>query len=91
MPSSPSYKRNYKQEAASESPERQENRAKRMAAHRAFEKASGREIPPGYDVDHRKPLSKGGSNKPSNTGLQRSSSNRSYPRNSKGGMKNQRD
>ena len=91
MPSSPSYVRNYAREAATESPQRKENRAKRMAARRAFEKASGHNIPKGYDVDHRTPLSKGGSNSKSNLQLQRSSDNRSYPRTKTGAMKSRYD
>lgn len=91
MPSSPNYVRDYKQEARTESDERRKSRAKRNAARRAFEKALGRDIPEGYDVDHKRPLSKGGSNQRRNLQLQRSSSNRSYPRTSKGGMRSSRD
>lgn len=91
MPSSPGYKRDYKQEAATESPERKRDRAKRNAARRAFEKALGHAIPKGYDVDHRKPLSKGGGNSRSNLGLQKASSNRSYPRTRSGAMKSRSD
>lgn len=87
MPSSPGYKRNYKQEARTESPERKLDRAKRMVARRAFEKASKSGIPAGYDVNHIQPLSRGGSNLPSNTDLRRSNLNRSYPRRSNGSMK----
>lgn len=91
MPSSKNYKRNYKQEAAAESPQRKEERAMRIAARRAFEKALGHPIPEGQDVDHRQPLSKGGSNAPSNTQLQDANSNRSYPRNHDGSMKPNHD
>lgn len=87
MPSSKNYIRNYKQEARTESPERKLDRAKRMVARRAFEKASKSGIPEGYDVNHIKPLSRGGSNLPSNTDLRRSSPNRSYPRTKTGSMK----
>lgn len=90
MPSSPGYKRNYRQEAASESPARKAARVKRMRARRAYEKKYGK-IPKGYDVDHKKPLSKGGGNKMSNLGLQKSSSNRSYRRTSSGAMKSKYD
>ena len=91
MPSSKNYVRDYKQEAASETPKRKTQRAQRMAARRAYEKAAGEPVPPGYDVDHRKPLSKGGSNRKGNLGLQRSSANRSYPRTKSGAMKSKYD
>lgn len=95
MPSSPNYKRNYAQEAAAESPERRKERAMRNAARRGFEAASvaagNGPIPAGMDVDHRKPLSKGGTNAKSNLGLQRSSSNRSYPRTKTGAMRSKTD
>lgn len=90
MPSSPGYKRNYKQEAAAESPERKKQRAMRNSAHRAYESTHGN-VPAGMDVDHRHPLSKGGSNAASNLGLQDSNTNRSYPRNADGSMKSATD
>lgn len=90
MPSSPNYVRDYKQEYAQESEQRRHERAMRNRARRAYEKAHGK-IPAGYDVDHRTPLSKGGSNSQRNLGLQSSSSNRSYPRRSDGSMKSRRD
>ena len=90
MPSSPGYRRNYLQEAATESPERIKQRVMRMRARRAFESSLGHPIPPGMDVDHIKPLSKGGGNK-HNLQLQQSSANRSFPRNKKGGMRSSRD
>ena len=89
MPSSPNYIRNYQQEAQAESPKRKSDRQKRMAARRAFEKASG-PIPAGMDVHHKQPLSKGGGNNGSNIGLKSAHSNRSYPRTSSGGMKAKR-
>ena len=87
MPSAPGYVRDYRQESKAETPKRKTDRAKRMAARRAYEKASGQPIPSGYDVNHIKPLSKGGSNKPSNTNLRDSNRNRSYPRTKTGSMK----
>lgn len=86
MVSSPNYVRDYKQEAASESPERKKQRTARHRARAIYERAFG-PIPSGYDVDHKRPLSKGGSDKITNLGLQRSSANRSYPRNPDGSMK----
>jgi hypothetical protein len=91
MPSSPNYKRNYKQEYAAEDADRRKQRAMRNAARRAFEEAIGRDIPKGYDVDHKKPLSKGGGNSRGNLGLQKASANRSYRRTSSGAMRGKRD
>lgn len=91
MPSSPNYVRDYKQEARVESAQRRKERSMRHAARRAFEDALGHKIPAGYDVDHKKPLSKGGSNDKGNLALQKASSNRSYPRTSSGGMKSKYD
>ncbi len=91
MPSSKNYVRNYRQEALAESPERQKQRVLRMRARRAFETSLGHPIPIGMDVDHKKPLNKGGSNTKHNLQLQQKNANRSYPRNSKGGMKSKYD
>lgn len=91
MPSSAGYKRDYMQEALSESPQRRKQRTERHKARRMYEQRLGHEIPAGYDVDHRQPLSKGGSNDSSNLGLQKSSSNRSYPRTKSGAMKSKYD
>lgn len=43
----------------------------------------------GKDLDHKVPLSKGGSNKPSNTRVVSASTNRSFRRNPDGSMKRQ--
>jgi hypothetical protein len=91
MPSSPNYVRDYKQEAATESPQRKRYRALRVQARRDFEKALGHKIPAGMDVDHDKPLSKGGSNAAKNLKLQKASDNRSYPRTKGGKMKSAKD
>lgn len=85
MPSSPGYQRNYKHEDSIESPQRKKEREMRVKARRAFERANG-PIPAGMDVNHIKPLSKGGGNK-DNLDLRKSSKNRSYPRNPDGSMK----
>ena len=90
MPSSPNYIRNYKQEAADEDDKRRAERRARIVARRNYEAQHGT-IPAGFDLDHRKPLSKGGSNFPSNLGLQRSGANRSYPRTKTGAMKSRYD
>lgn len=87
MPSSPNYKRNYKQEAASESKQRKNSRRMRVAARYAFEQAIGHPIPAGMDVDHKKELGKGGNNALSNLHLLPAKKNRSYPRTKTGKMK----
>lgn len=43
----------------------------------------------GKDVDHTKPLSKGGTNSPSNYRVVSASTNRSFSRTSNGGLKSQ--
>ena len=87
MPSSKGYIRDYKQEARVERPQRKHQRVLRVPAERAMQKALGHQIPPGMDVDHRVPLSQGGSNKPSNLRLRKASVNRSYARTSSGAIK----
>lgn len=87
MPSSPNYERDYVQERQNETQKRKRERAQRNVARRAFEKALGHPIPSGYDVDHVKPLDKGGPNTISNLRLRTAHANRSYPRTSKGQMK----
>jgi 5-methylcytosine-specific restriction endonuclease McrA len=44
-------------------------------------------VKPGQDLDHVKPLSKGGANTLSNARATSPSENRSFPRNKNGGMK----
>jgi len=91
MPSSKNYKRDYDQEyktqkargesgTGSDSDNAKRHRARREAL------ASGK-VKPGQDLDHKVPLSKGGSNKPSNTRAMAPSKNRSFARNSDGSMK----
>jgi hypothetical protein len=43
-------------------------------------------LKPADDLDHKVPLNKGGSDKPSNFRDETAHDNRSFPRNSKGGM-----
>ena len=61
-------KRNYKREYElyHSKPEQRANRSKRVLARRAMEKELGKDALRGKDVDHIKPLSKGGSNRRSN-------------------------
>ena len=90
MPSSPGYKRDYKQEAktAKERGERgghDSGNAKRQRARRAALKVGM--VKPGQDLDHKRPISKGGSNNKSNLRAVSPSENRSFPRNPDGSMK----
>jgi len=72
MPSTPNYKRDYKDEYKkhNSSPQAKTDRAARNKAARA----KGQ---PGKDVDHKVPLRKGGSKSLSNTKVRSVSSNRS--------------
>jgi 5-methylcytosine-specific restriction endonuclease McrA len=87
MPSSKNYVRDYKQEARAESPERREQRAQRVKARRMAEAYYGKSAIKGKDIDHKRPLSKGGSNSMSNLRVSSPSKNRSYARTSSGAMK----
>jgi len=90
MPSSPNYKRNYKQELATEkknNPERVKERAARNAARAQLMKEGKVSKGDGKHVDHINPLSKGGSNARKNLRVRSGTSNASYQRTSKGAMK----
>lgn len=87
MPSSKNYKRNYKQERLSESPERKEARRQRNRARYRLMKEGKVRKGDGMHVDHITPLSKGGSNSPRNLRVRSGRANSSYQRNSRGGMK----
>lgn len=93
MPSSPNYKRDMKQEYATQkargevdqgasSPNAERKRARRKALKLGMVKK-------GQDLDHTKPLSKGGSNDPSNWRAATPSANRSFSRNPDGSLKSQ--
>ena len=91
MPSSPSYRRNYKREYAT-AKKRGEvgtgpngDNAKRKRLRRQMEKAG--KVEKGQDVNHKTPLSKGGSNSMKNAEAVSPSKNRSFPRTSSGAMK----
>lgn len=58
MPTKPE-NRDYKAEAARESPKRKQDRRDRMAARYAYEKKNG-DLPSNVHVDHKQPLSRGG-------------------------------
>ena len=93
MPSSPNYKRDYKQEAATAKARGEQGvgpnspNAKRKRARRMLESKGLVTRGDGKDVDHAKPLSKGGSNSPSNLRVKSASDNRSFARNPDGSMK----
>lgn len=85
MPSSPGYKRDYKQEYQTQK-ERDEHPS-RMERQRARRKMDAKGIDrDGMDVSHVKALSKGGSNK-DGVSLKPPSKNRSFPRTKTGAMK----
>lgn len=88
MPSSPGYKRDYKQEYASESPERRKQRAARNRARRKLENEGLVRKGDAKHVDHKRPLSMGGSNARSNLRVRSAGANSSYQRTRTGAMKN---
>lgn len=63
------------------------NRAKRNAARAKLAKTGKVRKGDGKDVDHAKPLSKGGSNSGGNLRVKSASKNRSFKRTSSGAMK----
>lgn len=74
------YKKEYEQYQGTE--EQKKNRAKRNAARRKLMKEGVVQKGDGKDVDHKKPLSKGGTNKRSNLKAKPKSANRSFARTS---------
>jgi hypothetical protein len=74
------YKKEYEQYGGTE--KEKKKRAARNAARNAALKAGKVHKGDGKDIDHIKPLSKGGTNKASNLRVVSASSNRSYRRNS---------
>ena len=89
MPSSPNYKRDYRQEydAYQGTETQKKNRAQRNKARRMLEREGVVHKGDGKDVDHKKPLSKGGTTTRSNLRAKPASANRSYKRKSDGSMK----
>lgn len=84
--------RNYKKEYEKyhSKPEQRKNRSERTVA-RNQANADGRTHKgDGKDLDHIKPLSKGGSSAKSNTRVVSKTANRSFSRNADGSMKSQR-
>jgi len=81
--------RNYKSEYQNYQgkPEQIKNRAQRNAARAEMEKKGAVSKGDGKDVDHKTPISKGGSNSSSNLRVQTDNENRSFPRTKKAKMK----
>ena len=88
MPSPPGYKRDYAQERKTELARggRRKNilrlRARRLAIKKGMVKRND-----GKDLDHKVPLSKGGTNDASNFRVESQHANRSFPRDSSGKLK----
>lgn len=93
MPFMTNGKRNYKKELEWEKKAtgkgRQNDRVSRNAARAAAIESGAVRKGDGKDVDHKKPLSKGGSNSKGNLRVVAASSNRSFARNKDGSMKSQ--
>lgn len=91
MPSSKNYVRDYAQEyktAKARGEIGTGHNSENAKRHRARRKALKLGmVKKGQDLDHKKPLSKGGSNTPSNWRARSPHANRSYARNSDGSMK----
>lgn len=93
MPSSPGYRRNYAQEYKTAKARGEvgtggnSDNAKRLKLRRQLVKEGRVHKGDGKDVDHKVPLSKGGSNSTSNARVRSPGTNRSFPRNSDGSMK----
>ena len=81
--------RNYKTEYQNyQGTEKQKkNRAKRNAARREMERKGVVSKGDGKDVDHKRPIVKGGGNGNGNLRAVPASANRSFPRNKRAGMK----
>lgn len=86
MPSSKNYKRDYKQEARTESKERKHQRSERNQARQMMIKKGKAHVGDGKDVGHVKALSRGGPNTLANLAMQSRSENRSFSRKSSGAM-----
>lgn len=92
MPSSPGYRRDYRQERKTairrgETLGSDSDNAKRKRLRRQMEKAGKVRKGDGKDVDHKIPLSKGGSNSVKNARVVSASANRSFPRNKDGSIR----
>lgn len=83
-------KRDYSQQRVyNASPEATAKRVKNNEARQSALKSGKARVGDGTDVDHKKPLSKGGSNSSSNLRVVPASENRSFARTSSSGLKSQ--
>ncbi len=91
MPYMTNGKRDYKKEVAkyTSKPAVKKKRAEQNSARRQMIQKGLAKKGDGKDVDHKVPLSKGGSNDPSNLRVVDRSSNRSFSRNSDSSLKSQ--
>lgn len=88
MPSSKNYVRDYSQEwSTAKKRNEDKGNAQRHKLRRQAVKLGMVKPKDGKDIDHKKPLSKGGANSISNARVTTPSDNRSYPRNPDGSMK----
>ena len=89
MPYMKNGKRDYKTEVAkyTSKPEVKHKRAEQNAARREMERAGRVHKGDGKDVDHKTPLSKGGTNSKSNLRVVSQHTNRSFQRNRNGSLK----
>lgn len=79
------YKTEYQNYQGTE--EQKKNRAQRNAARREMERKGVVSKGDGKDVDHKRPIAKGGGNGNGNLRAVPASANRSFPRNKRAGMK----
>ncbi len=79
------YKTEYQNYQGTE--EQKKNRAQRNAARREMERKGVVAKGDGKDVDHKRPIVKGGGNGNGNLRAVPASANRSFPRNKRAGMK----
>lgn len=91
MPFMKNGKRDYKRENLlyNSKPEQIKARSERTTLRRASNAAGTTSIGDGKEIDHVKPLSKGGANTKANSRVTTPAKNRSFARNSDGSMKSQ--
>lgn len=91
MPYMTNGKRDYKKEYEKyhSRPEQIKNRTERTTARRRANAAGITKKGDGKDLDHKRPISKGGSSDPSNLRVVAKSTNRSFSRNADGSLKSQ--
>jgi hypothetical protein len=90
MPRMKNGKRDYSQQKQyNASPAATAKRVANNAARRQAIASGKAKVGDGKDVDHKKPLSKGGTNAPSNLRVVEASKNRSFSRNSNSSLKSQ--